>query len=199
MFLWQHNSALADIGKGVKYSLTAGGLSGISITVESLQTDWSPKTQGTGEKRAGMCAYFLNGLKVCNRHCAQNCCIHTIHVWKGMRKKEMVLPFEWIHVKKLKLWNWEEKTVEKAIYSALSPKRYWWWHSKNTSINFKVLVLGSQRSQVTEQLQKPQIKERLVPLIHGILIRNKFWRSVWINTNGLTHCSQQQNKGESFV
>lgn len=39
MFLWQHNSALADIGKGVKYSLTAGGLSGISITVESLQTD----------------------------------------------------------------------------------------------------------------------------------------------------------------
>lgn len=65
MFLWQHNSALADIGKGVKYSLTAGGLSGISITVESLQTDWSPKTQDTGEMRAGMHAHFLNGLRVC--------------------------------------------------------------------------------------------------------------------------------------
>lgn len=65
MFLWQHNSALADIGKGVKYSLTAGGLSGISITVESLQTDGSPKTQDTGETRAGMRAYFLNGLRVC--------------------------------------------------------------------------------------------------------------------------------------
>lgn len=142
------------------------------------------------------------------RHCAQNCYIHTIHVWKGMGEKEMVLPFEWIPSCKKNIINLH-KTVELkrkncgkshlSIYSALSPKCYWWQHSKNASINFKGLVSGSQRSQVTEQLQKPQIKECLVPLVHGILIRNKFWRSVWINTNGLTHCSQQQNKGESFV
>lgn len=154
-----------------------------------------------------MRAHFLNGLMY--RHCAQNYYIHTIHVWKGIKKERdgFAIWMNSIMLKKSKINL--HKTVglrikncgksHWSICSALSPKCYWWQPSKNTSINFKGLVLGSRRSQVTEQLQKSQIKECLVPLVHGVLIRNKFWRSVWINTNGLTHCSHQQNKGESFV
>lgn len=46
---YSNTSALADIGKGVKYSLTAGGLSWISVAVALLQTAWSLKTRDTGE------------------------------------------------------------------------------------------------------------------------------------------------------
>lgn len=59
----------------------------------------------------------------------------------------------------------------------------------NTSQIINVLF-WEDKGHVTEQLQNPKIKECLV-----LLIRNKFWRSVWINTNG---CSQQQNKGYSL-
>lgn len=102
MFLWQHNSALADIGKGVKYSLTAGGLSGISITVESLQTDWSPKTQDTGETRAGMRAHFLNGLRVCTGIVPKIATFIQFMCEKGKKKDKTV--------------GLRRKTVEKAIW-----------------------------------------------------------------------------------
>lgn len=59
----------------------------------------------------------------------------------------------------------EEKAILICIHSAQSPKLYY-------KLKYKSLVLRSQRSQVTEQLQNPKIKECLVPLVHGVLISN---------------------------